>query len=111
MSRPSLIVLLAIITSALNAEEPSTRLFRTECSACHGLDGLSKGPSGTRLPGRILADGTWLSKQEDSSLLKSIQNGKGAMPSYQGRLKPEELNGLVRYIRSLVKPKKKPGRR
>jgi len=90
-------------------EDAAARFFRNECAACHGTEGLAKSSSGTRLPGRVLADGAWLAKQEDEALTRSILDGKGAMPGYKGKLKPEEVRKLLGLIRSFVKAKR-PGR-
>jgi mono/diheme cytochrome c family protein len=72
--------------------------YRFGCAQCHGLDGRSRSPSGEPLPGRVLADRKWLAKQKDEDLLRSILSGKGAMPSFQHKLTPEEAKRLITEV-------------
>ena len=41
--------------------------------------------------------------ESDAQLADIISKGKGKMPSYAGKLKDEDIKGLVAYIRSLAK--------
>ena len=41
--------------------------------------------------------------ESDAQLTEIISKGKGKMPSYAGKLKDEDIKGLVAYIRSLAK--------
>ena len=72
--------------------------YRFSCAQCHGLDGTAKGPGGVKLPGRVLADSKWLARQEEDDLLRSILNGKGAMPGFKYRLTPEEAKRMLSEI-------------
>jgi len=72
--------------------------YRFSCSQCHGADGKAKGPSGIRLPGRVLADRAWLAKQVDEALIASILEGKGAMPGFKHKLSPEEAKRLLAEV-------------
>lgn len=42
-------------------------------------------------------------KQSDADLTQIITAGKGAMPSYKGKLTDAQIKDLVGYIRSLAK--------
>jgi mono/diheme cytochrome c family protein len=46
----------------------------------------------------VLADRKWLAKQKDEDLLQAILNGKGAMPSFQHKLTPEEAKRLITEV-------------
>lgn len=72
--------------------------YRFSCAQCHGLDGTSRSPSGARLPGRVLADRKWLAKQKDEDLVRSIMEGRGAMPSFKHKLTQEEAKRLLTEI-------------
>jgi mono/diheme cytochrome c family protein len=41
--------------------------------------------------------------ETDAQLTDIITKGKGKMPSYDGKLKAEDIKGLVAYIRGLAK--------
>ena len=42
-------------------------------------------------------------KQTDAQLADIISSGKGAMPSYKGKLTDDQIKQLVGYIRELAK--------
>lgn len=75
-------------------------LFKSKCAACHGADG-----TGSAMGKKMGAhDFTTAEVQgmTDAQLTDIITNGKNKMPKY-GSLKPEEIKGLVSYIRTLKK--------
>ena len=43
-----------------------------------------------------------IQKQSDAELKNAIMNGKGKMPAYKS-LTPEQVDGLVKYVRELGK--------
>jgi mono/diheme cytochrome c family protein len=49
----------------------------------------------------VLADRKWLAQQKDETLLQSILNGKGAMPSFKHKLTAEEAK---RMLTEIVRP-------
>jgi mono/diheme cytochrome c family protein len=68
--------------------------YKSKCAMCHGADG--KKAAGHDLSG---AD---VQKESDADLEAVIANGKAPkMPKYADKLKPEEIKGLVAYIRTL----------
>ena len=88
-------VILSIPASA-HAQDASEALYKSKCAMCHGADG--KKAAGHDLSG---AD---VQKQSDADLNAVITNGKPPkMPKYGDKLKPEEVKGLVSYIRTLKK--------
>ena len=42
-------------------------------------------------------------KQTDAQLTEIVENGKGKMPAYKGKLTDDQIKQLVGYIRSLKK--------
>jgi mono/diheme cytochrome c family protein len=97
-----LVLVLAGLASTGVARTTSVHDLRSQyqfsCSRCHGLDGTAKGPGGIRLPGRVLADRKWLAQQKDEALLKSILEGKGAMPGFKYKLSLEEAKRMLSEI-------------
>jgi mono/diheme cytochrome c family protein len=81
--------------------------FQARCSVCHGTDGSGRGPGGTRLGGRNLADSRWLAKQETSALVASVLRGRGAMPGFQRQVSEAEARRLlVEVVRPMGTRKK-----
>jgi mono/diheme cytochrome c family protein len=75
-------------------------LFKSKCAGCHGADG-----TGSAMGKKMGAhDFTTADVQgmSDAQLTDIITNGKNKMPKYAS-LKPEDIKGLVAYIRTLKK--------
>ncbi len=69
-------------------------IYKSKCAMCHGADG--KKAAGHDLSGAAVQ------KESDADLTAVITDGKPPrMPKYGDKLKPEEIKGLVTYIRSL----------
>jgi mono/diheme cytochrome c family protein len=87
------------LPSSMYAQD-SAALFKSKCAGCHGTDG-----TGSAM-GKKMGAHDWTSadvqKMSDADLTDVITNGKGKMPKYAS-LKPEEIKGLVAYIRTLKK--------
>lgn len=75
--------------------------FEKNCKLCHGANGEG-GPvkleDGTKLKVPNLREGHAL-KHPDSDFVKQITKGGDGMPAFGEKLKPEEINDLVRFIR------------
>lgn len=84
-----------------NAENGKA-VYETYCVNCHGRSGKGDGPIGKSLVPPA-ADLTAVGKKSDTTLLKTIRNGKPgtAMPSWKNDLTPKEITDVFTYIRSL----------
>lgn len=88
-------VVLSIPLSA-RADDASAALYKSKCAMCHGADGA-------KAAGHDLS-GADVQKKSDADLNAVITDGKPPkMPKYADKLKPEEIKGLVDYIRTLKK--------
>jgi mono/diheme cytochrome c family protein len=70
------------------------QIFATRCSSCHGDDG--GGGFGPTLAG-VVADRF----PDPADQAAVIANGRGAMPSFEGSLTPEQIDAVVEYTRRL----------
>jgi cytochrome c6 len=84
------------------AQDTGSALYKTKCAACHGPDGKGETAMGKANKLRDLASAD-VQKQSDTDLATKIEDGKGKMPAYGKSLKPDQVKGLVAYIRSLTK--------
>lgn len=81
------------------------------CQSCHGATGAGDGPAGKALkpPARNFTDAAWQASRKDEDLRKVITKGGAAaglsplMPALGAAMKPEEVDGVIAYIRSLKK--------
>jgi mono/diheme cytochrome c family protein len=90
--------LLALSAQAQNASEA---LYKSKCATCHGVDGTGSA-MGTKMGAHDLTTAT-AQGISDTELTDIIANGKGKMPKYGASLKPEDIKGLVAYIRTFKK--------
>jgi cytochrome c6 len=91
-------VVLSIGVSA-QAQDASA-LFKSKCAGCHAADGTGSA-MGKKMGAHDFTT-TDVQKMSDTELSDIITNGKNKMPKY-GSLKPEEVKGLVAFIRTLKK--------
>lgn len=81
-------------------------LFMKNCAPCHGIDGKARTPVGRRLGVKDLTQSNATDEAIAIQILKGSQS-KGnqlKMPSFEGKLSPEEVKWLVQYVRKLRPP-------
>jgi cytochrome c6 len=84
---------------SMSAQDTSAT-FKSKCAGCHGADGTGSA-MGKKMGVHDFTSAD-VQKMSDAELSDIITNGKNKMPKYPS-LKPEEVKGLVAYIRSLKK--------
>jgi mono/diheme cytochrome c family protein len=80
--------------------QDASALFKSKCAGCHGADGTGSA-MGKKMGAHDFTSAE-VQKMSDAELADIITNGKNKMPKY-GSLKPEEVKGLVAYVRTLKK--------
>ena len=81
------------------------KIYKNDCQKCNERDG--KGTKrGKNLGVPNFTDAKWQTSVTDEQLINSITNGKKKMPKQEGRLSPEEIKAMVKYIRFFA-PKRK----
>lgn len=95
---------LGTMSFAAASSTNTAQLFKSKCSMCHGVDG--KGFSAIHTPD--FTSPKWQTATSDKEIKETIINGKKgtAMPAFGNKLKPEEIQALVHYIRSFNSAKK-----
>jgi mono/diheme cytochrome c family protein len=92
--------------SALHAQTPSSEseatlttnpVYSKNCAKCHG-----KTAQGRHFAGPSLISPKVAAMSSDD-LHNMISNGKGRMPKFAAKLKPEEIEALVQQIQALDK--------
>ncbi len=81
------------------------KLYGYDCAMCHGETGDGKGDlaGDFKVKPRDYTDPTSLKEFTDAELFTIIKDGKGEMPPEAKRAKPDDIWGLVNYLRSLSK--------
>jgi cytochrome c6 len=103
LSRISLLILTAAVflgTSKFSLGQDAGEIYKSKCQACHGADGKGDTPVGKKLGVRDLHSAE-VTKESDDELFDITKKGKNKMPSYDGKLKDDQIKELIKYIRSL----------
>lgn len=88
--------------SWLAAQSDAAGLFKSKCALCHAENGSGNSPSGKALKARDLRSPETQTKP-DTVLVDVIAKGRNKMPPFGEKLKPDQINQLVAYIRQLAK--------
>jgi mono/diheme cytochrome c family protein len=102
------ILLLLSTAQLIAAPTAAAALFKTKCSACHGIDGSGQTAIGKS---KKLADlrSPAVQKRTDAELTAIIANGTPATKSIHAfkskGLKDDQIKGLVGHIRTFAKKK------
>jgi cytochrome c6 len=80
--------------------QDAAALFKSKCAGCHGADGTGSA-MGKKMGAHDFTSAD-VQGMTDAQLTDIITNGKGKMPKYSS-LTPEQIKGLVAYIRTLKK--------
>jgi cytochrome c6 len=98
----SIVFLTLTLPGFVRAQNDAEKLYKTHCVLCHAPDGSGSSPSGKALKAQDLRS-ELIQKKTDAELTASITNGKGKMPAFGKKLKPDQIAQLVAYIRALPK--------
>ena len=81
-------------------------VYTQRCVLCHGAGGKGDGPASASLnpKPRNHTDGSYMNARTDAELLEVIHNGKGAMPAWKSVLSEDEINAVLKHVRSLAVP-------
>lgn len=104
------VIALGLSTSAFAADKKVERLWKSKCSACHGMDGKGETEKGKKMLVRDLGSAD-IQKEDDAHLKKVITEGtkgekngvKQEMDAFGEELKPADVDALVAFIRELKK--------
>jgi len=94
-------VILTLICSTYTFADAAAD-YKARCAMCHGPTGNADTVMGKNLKIRDFSSAD-VQKQSDAELTEIITKGKGKMPSYDGKLTKEQIEGLVKWIRTLKK--------
>ena len=99
----TMILLAASIAGPAFAETAGADYYKAQkCAMCHGADGLATTPVAKSMKVLSFKEPAMI-KASDAQFIASTKNGKNKMPKYADKLKPEDVKGLVAYVRTLKK--------
>lgn len=91
--------------------EKGKKAFEMYCVSCHGASGAGDGAAAAALnpKPRNFTDAAYMTGRTDEQLIKVVTEGGAAnnlsplMAAWGTTLKPDEIKGVVAYIRTFVK--------
>ena len=94
------------IENLLAAADPAKgEAVFAKCKSCHGSDGKADTKEGRKSKIADMSTSEWQSKHSDAEIKKVIAEGKAdtKMKAYKDKLSDAEIDGLVKYVRTLKK--------
>jgi len=85
------------------ANTSAASTYKTNCVSCHGQDG--RGSTVGKSLHTADFHSAQVQQQSDAQLAGVIAEGRGNMPAFGTRLSKDQIDALVRYIRTLGKAK------
>ncbi len=104
----SVLAILAMVTfvaaPALAGDAPDGKaLYGSKCAMCHGADGVAKAMA----KGSASFNAPEFQKAASlETIEKVIVEGKGKMPKFSEKLKPEEVKAVATFVKTLGGEKK-----
>ena len=102
MLTPALALAILLLALPILTPAQADKSYKANCALCHGPDGSGSTPSGKALNAQDLRSDA-VQNKSDAELTASITDGKGKMPAFGKKLKPEDIQQLVAFIRALPK--------
>ncbi|HEY4742266.1 MAG TPA: cytochrome c [Candidatus Acidoferrales bacterium] len=91
-----------ITASPVRAQADAAKIFKTNCTLCHGADGSGDTSTGKAMKAKDLRSDE-VQKQSDAELADIISKGRGKMPAFGSKISADSIKSLVAYIRQLPK--------
>ena len=102
MKRFALVMTLSLATSAY--AEDGADVWKAKCKSCHGEDGKAQTKMGQKESIDDFTSAAWQEHESDDEIREVIREGSSKnkkMKSYKDKLTAEQIDGLVRYIRTM----------
>src|SRR5258707_2430069 len=87
------------VPSAIEAQSDAVKIYKTNCVLCHSADGSGDSPTGKAMHAKDLRSDE-VQKQNDAALSEVIAKGRGKMPAFGAKIKPDEMPKLIAFIRN-----------
>jgi mono/diheme cytochrome c family protein len=100
-----------LVPSLASADPATDRLWRAKCASCHGADGKAQTEQGKKMAVGDMSTADWQGKLSDAQIKSAISDGlkrdkdgvHQEMEAYKAKLRPDQLDPLVAYVRALKK--------
>ena len=98
----------SVATTQAAPDKKIERLWKAKCASCHGADGKGQTEQGKKKGAEDMTSKEWQAARKDADMLKTLGEGfkkekngvKQEMEAYKDKLKPEEMDALIKYVRA-----------
>ncbi len=98
---------LIALSARAEVDKKTEKTWKAKCASCHGVDGKGQTDQGKKAGIPDYASPDFQKSKTDDQLKSAISNGvktdKGEMEGYKDKLSGEEIDNLVKLVRSLGK--------
>lgn len=94
------------LSTAAFADDSPADIYKAKCKSCHGEDGAGKTKTGMKEKIADMSAPEWQKKHTDADIREVIAEGSKdnkKMKAFKDKLTPEQIDGLVKYVRTLEK--------
>lgn len=91
-----------VLTIGSFAADSGADVFKSKCAGCHGATGAADTGMGKSMKLKDLGSAEVQAKS-DAELSEIVAKGKKPMPGYEGKLTNDQIQDVVKFIRSLKK--------
>ena len=89
-------VALSLAGTGLAAD--AAALYQAKCVACHAKDG-----KGSAVGKKMGAPDLTTLKASEKEIANVVENGKGKMTAFKGKMSPDEIQAVSKYVKSGLK--------
>jgi len=89
-----LVAAVMVPTAWADATPDGAALYKSKCAMCHGPNGEGKTAMKTVQFPKTLSE---------ADIVKTLESGKNKMPSFKGKLSPDEISQVAKYVKTLGK--------
>ncbi len=104
---PSFVLLSGLFTvaalSLVFAQEdlPGKKIYDSKCVTCHGDDAKGDTKAGNMMKTPDLTTEAWKQGTSVAEVVKTLREGLGKMPKYEGKISEGDLKAVAEYTRKL----------
>jgi len=84
-------------------DSPGKKVYVSKCLMCHGEDAKGDTKAGKMMKTPNLTTETWKQGTSVAEVVKTLGEGLGKMPKYDGKISEEDLKAVTEYTLKLAK--------
>ncbi len=90
--------------AAVDPADAPAEVWSSRCAMCHGADGRAQTAIGRKANAKDVSQRGWQESNDDDAIRRVIRMGvpETKMRAYDDKMSEQQLDGLVRFIRSLA---------